>query len=360
MTLLVVSVATVLIVSALCSLAEAAVYAVRLPYIGTLVEAGSAAGRRLARFKNNMEQPISAILIVNTTAHTAGAAVAGAQAQQVFGEGSLFWFSAVFTLAVLFLTEIMPKVAGVAHNRAIARASSAPLDALIKVLYPAIWLTQRVSRLFQGDEPVRVAPEEEVLQFAAISAKEGSILKFESELVKNVLGLDTIPARNILTPRTVVFHLPADRTVRQVVREVAGVSHARIPVYAAGDPENWNGFVLRADVLAAVARDDSDVTLSELARTMHFVPEAMPCHLLLNEFVTRRVQILSVVDEYGAVVGIVTLEDVFEELLGQEILDETDREVDMQAVARRRARDAWRQRGRRGGKHRPGAGHRPA
>ncbi len=338
MTLLVASVVTVLVVSSLCSLTEAAIYAVRTPYISSLAESGSMAGKVLAQFKANMERPISAILIVNTAANTAGAAVAGAQARLVFGEGSLIWFSASFTLAVLFLAEILPKVAGVAYNRGIARAASIPLNAAVTLLFPLVWLTQRVSVILRHRQPPPIAPEEEVRQLAVLSANEGSILKFESELVKNVLGLDQIRAKDIMTPRTVVFSLSSGDTVRDVAPKVAEEKYARIPVFAADDPEDWRGVVLRADILVCLANDEFDRSVGSLAKPIAFVPEAMPAHILLGEFIRKQQHLLGVVDEYGGVVGIVCLEDVLESLIGQEIVDETDVVVDLQEVARRRGR----------------------
>lgn len=336
MTLFVVSVSCVLVISAACSLTEAALYAVRMPFISKLVEGGSTAGKILDRFKQDMGSPIAAILIVNTAANTAGAAIAGAQARQLFGEGSLFLFSACFTLAVLFFSEILPKVAGVAYHRNIAPLVSFPLHAVVSLLYPLVWLTQRASGLLERDIPAPFAPEEEVEHMARLSAREGSILKFESELVKNVLDLDRIKARDILTPRTVVFKLDGSATIQSVADEVSASPHARIPVYEGNDQENWRSVVLRADILAALAKDQFVTKVAALANPLGFVPETMPAHLLLNHFIKSRAHLLGVVDEYGAILGIVTMEDVFESLIGREILDETDKEVDMQAVARRR------------------------
>lgn len=338
MTLLIFSVALVLGVSALCSLTEAAVYAVRMPYIRELTESGSTAGGLLTRFKRRMEEPITAILIVNTVANTAGAAIAGAQARQLFGEASIIWFVAAFTLAVLFFSEIVPKVIGVTYSRSVARAVSVPLNAAIVALYPLVWFIQRITRAIKPAEPVPDAPEEEIRQMVTLGAEEGSILPFESELVKNVLQLDEVKAQDIMTPRTVVFTLRANRTVKEVSEAVTGAPFARIPIHAPDDPENWVGVVLRADILTSLAKDKFDTTLQSLCKPLGFVPEQAPGHRLLDEFIKRREHLLGVVDEYGVVLGVVTLEDVFEALIGREIVDETDAIVDLQAVARRRAR----------------------
>jgi len=336
MTLLIVSIAIVLGFSALCSLTEAALYAVRLPTVSALAESGSPAGKTLMGFKRNMEQPISAILIFNTAANTGGAALAGAQATQLFGESALLWFSVSLTLAVLFFGEIMPKVAGVAYHRSVAPLVALPLATIIKVIYPLVWFSQQMARVLRRAKLAKVAPEEEVEQLAMLSAREGSILTFESDLVRNVLALDQIRAKDIMTPRPVVFRLPSNVTVKEVAASVSAAPHARIPVYAADDPDDWTGVAMRADVLKALAQDDFDASVATLSKPLGFVPETTPGHLLLNEFIRRRVHLLGVVDEYGSVQGIVTLEDVLESLLGHEIVDETDTVVDMQEVARQR------------------------
>ncbi len=334
MTLFVVSVAVVLLVSAACSLSEAALYSVRMPYIRQLAATGHRSGLILERFKRNMERPITAILIVNTAANTAGAAVAGAQARLIFGEAALFWFSALFTLSVLFFSEIMPKIAGVTYRRPVAKAVSLPLDLAIRALHPLVWLSRQAARMLRADEKEAQASEEEVYQIAALSAEEGSILPVEAELIKNVLRLNEVKARDIMTPRTVVFQLAAELTVGDVAGSIA-VAHSRIPVHAGDDPEKLAGWVLRNDILARLAEGELDVTLSELAKPLRFVPDAAPGHRLLNEFLKRRSHILAVVDEYGGMSGIVTLEDVLESLLGEEIVDETDAIVDLQVEARK-------------------------
>ncbi|GJM24509.1 MAG: hypothetical protein DHS20C16_09240 [Phycisphaerae bacterium] len=337
MTTLIISVLVVLIVSALCSLSEAAIYAVRMPYIRQLNASGHAAGPRLEKFKRNMERPITAILILNTASNTAGAAVAGAQARLLFGEGSLFWFSAFFTLAVLFISEIIPKVAGVAFNRPLSRMLSSPLELMIRGLFPVVWLSQRITSVFQSDEPVKIASKDEVRHFADMSAEEGSILPFESELIKNVLQLNDVVAKDIMSPRTVVTRTASQTTVGELAESVSSWQHTRIPVFRSDDPEEWIGFVLKDEVISKLASDQFDVPIESMCKPLGFAPETAPGHFLLNEFIKKKQHILGVVDEYGGLVGVVTLEDVLESLIGQEIVDESDRDEDMRAAARRDA-----------------------
>lgn len=336
MELLIASVAVVLIVSALCSLSEAALYSVTPAYVRHLDESGAKSGRLLMHLKERIGRPITAILILNTVANTAGAVVAGAQARYVFGASAIVWFSSVFTVAVLVLAEIVPKVLGVTYSRSVARSIAWPLEFLVRVLSPVVWLTERFSALVTvGGEPV--APESEVHRLADLSAEEGSILPTEATLVKNVLKLDDVRTRDIMTPRTVVFRKSDDLTVRDMSPDAWTLPHARIPIHEAKDSDHWTGVVLRRDILAALARDEFAVTLKSLAKSLLVVPDTMRGHELLSQFLRRRRHLFGVIDEYGNIVGIVTLEDVLEELIGEEIVDETDKVVDTREAARKKS-----------------------
>ena len=336
MLILAVSVATVLVVSAFCSLSEASIYAVRRPYIRSLVAAGNRAGPVLDRFKDNMDQPIAAILIVNTVANTAGAAVAGAQASALFGGGSLLWFSAFFTLAVLLFSEIIPKVLGVVHNRPIAKAVALPWSGLIVALKPLTALVGRVSKWLKPDAPVLSAPEDEVRELAQMSAEEGSILELEATIVANVLRLDDVTARDLMTPRRVVFKLSDETRVEDLRGAVSEWEFSRIPVHAPDDPERWTGSVRTRDVLVAIAEGRNDVKLGDLAAPLNFVPDSIRGHELLEGFLRARSHLCAVVDEFGGIAGVATLEDVLESMIGREIVDEIDRTVDLRDLARRR------------------------
>lgn len=336
MTIFIVSVVTVLLVSAMCSLTEAALYSVRLPYIRRLAEGGSSSGAVLLKFKQNMGRPIAAILVLNTAANTAGAAVAGAQANHLFGEHVLLLFSVLFTLSVLFFSEIIPKMVGVLHARPVARQTAIPLDLLITLLHPIITVVERVSKKLKPKGRLITAPEDEVRQFAMLSAEEGSILQVEAEIVKNALALDEVTARDVMTPRPVVEKLSDAMTVRDAVHDAQKAVYSRIPVYSEDDPENWVGVVLSRDILAAHARGELDATLGSIARPIDFISEDTPGHILLRKFIKTRRHLFAVADEYGGVVGVVTLEDVVESVIGQEIMDEVDVTADLQDFAKQR------------------------
>lgn len=332
-----ITVLVVLGVWAICSLTEAAIYAVRMPYIRELEESELDAGRILAKFKANMEQPISAILIVNTIVAAAGAAIVGAQAATLFGEANLLYFSALFTVAALFISEIAPKIAGVAYHRSIAVALAKPLSVAIIMLYPLIWVVERTAGLFKPRAPLAIAPEGEVQQLAAISAEEGSIMPYEADLVRNVLALDRVVAKEIMTPVSVVETLPEQQTLADVARQGSREwRFSRIPLCEERDSTLWSGFVLSRDVLAAMASDQFDLRLRALAKPLFFVAETAPGHKLLKAFLARRTHMFGVVGADGGIVGVVTLEDVLESLIGAEIVDESDAVVDMRALARLR------------------------
>jgi CBS domain containing-hemolysin-like protein len=341
MSLLVVSVVVVLLISAFCSLSEAALYAVRVPYVRSLEESGNPAGRILARFKQNMEQPIAAILILNTVANTAGAAIAGAQAASFLQGPALVLFSIGFTAAVLVFSELIPKVVGVAYNKPIARGVALPWSWIVAGMTPIIWCVEHLTDLIKPQERVLSAPEEEVEQMARMSAEEGSIWNYEAELVRNVLQLDDVRARQIMTPRPVVLKLPDQMTLKEAFDKIKDWVYSRIPVYSSDDPEIWVGFVMSRDILAGVAHDKFDMRLAEIVKPLYFVSANLPGHVLLQSFLRRRTHLFGVMDDYGDLTGIVTLEDVLEALIGEEIVDEVDTVADMQEVARRRKREQF-------------------
>jgi CBS domain containing-hemolysin-like protein len=333
------TVGIVLIVSFSCSLTEAALYAVSPSYVRHLSERGTVAGKLLRKFKSNIDRPIVAILILNTFANTAGAAIAGAQASLLWGEEFLVWFTLGITLAVLYLGEITPKVLGVTHSRSLAPIVSVPLEAAMLGLTPLIWLSQKLTQFLRGSgKGGPVAPEEEVLQMARLSAEEGSILPIEAHIIHNVLRLNEVKVRDVMTPRTVLTRLPAELTLKELAEQDRSWRHSRIPVYSGDDMDNLTGVVLRRDIYTHLADDNFEPTVGSLAKPIRFVPEHMPGHMLLNEFLTARQHLFGVVDEYGGLAGIVTLEDILESLLGREIVGEFDPAVDMQELARRLAR----------------------
>lgn len=332
---LILSVSIALVISAMCSLFEASLYSIPMSHVEMMVQSGSKAGRILKDLRQEIQRPISAILTLNTVANTAGAAIAGSAATIVFGHKWLGVFTALFTLAILFLSEIIPKTAGVAYSQTLAPLIARPLLWFVWVFTPVVWLVQFMTRLVAKDKIETIVSAEEIIALARMGRRAGKIHPDEERVIRNILILKMKKAHEIMTPRTVVFSLSEHLTLREA-REKGGLwPHSRVPVYDK-DQEDIVGLVLRKDLLAALADDREDLRLSDLMRPVHFVPESATADKLLTEFLERRQHLFVVIDEYGGLSGVLSLEDVLEEIVGREIVDELDKAEDMRELARRR------------------------
>ncbi|MCY3761617.1 MAG: hemolysin family protein [Gemmatimonadetes bacterium] len=331
---LIVAVAAAVLISAMCSLFEAVLYSVPVGHIESLANADRKAGRILQRLRENVDRPIAAILSLNTIANTACAAVAGAAAATVFGQAGVGRCSAAFTLAGVMFSEVIPKTAGVVYNRPLALVVAPPLALLVWLFRPLIWLCGMVTRVVsQGREPEHVS-EEEILGLARMGQQTGALESDQAAVIANILTLQDKSVRDIMTPRTVVFALPASTTLEEL-RTRGTFEHSRIPVYDK-NPDDVVGIVLGREVLAAMAGGSGEARLEEMMRPVDFVAESVGLDRLLRMFMEKRQHLLIVLDEFGGLAGVVTLEDVIEEILGQEIVDEFDRVADLRELARRR------------------------
>jgi len=323
-------------VSFLCSLVEAVLYSVSWSYIETLRQSGDKSGQILFKLRDNVDAPITAILTLNTVAHTVGASVAGASAAAVFGSDSLLLFSVVFTLLILILSEIIPKTIGVIYNRTLAKFLARPLDLLVLGMKPVI---EAISLLVYFIGRNRQSPEhseEDLLALASLTRRSGVLKRFEELSIQNILALDTKTVRQVMTPRTVIFSMPSHYTVSQAWDSQHLWPHSRVPVYDNDDPEDIIGIVYRREVLQSLAQDQHGTKLSKLMKPVHFVLETMTLDRVLVTFLESRLHLAVVLDEYGGVAGVITLEDILEEILGNEIMDETDQVADMRDLARRK------------------------
>lgn len=325
-----------LAVSFLCSLVEAVLYSVSWSYIETLRQSGDKSGQILFKLRDNVDAPITAILTLNTVAHTVGASVAGASAAAVFGSDSLLLFSVIFTLLILILSEIIPKTIGVIYNRTLAKLLASPLNLLVLVMKPVI---KAISLLVYFIGHNRRSPEhseEDLLALASLTRKSGVLKRFEELSIQNILALDTKTVHQVMTPRTVVFSMPSHYSVSRAWDGQHLWPHSRVPVYDNDDPEDIVGIVYRREVLQALAQDQHDQKLSKLMKPVHFVLESMTLDRVMVTFLESRQHLAVVLDEYGGVAGVITLEDILEEILGNEIMDETDQVADMRELARRK------------------------
>lgn len=335
MTALLITVFIALALSALCSFLEAALYSIPWSHIETLRKSGKKSGKLLFDLRNQVEQPIAAILTLNTIANTAGAAIAGSYAATVLGEANTPLFAAVFTVAILFFAEIIPKIMGVAHARGASGFLAYMASAMVVLLKPIIIVSSWITQLVAPQKNMPAATEEDVYSIIGMLRSSGRIEAYEETSIRNILVLDTKSVRDIMTPRTVAFTLPADVTMAEA-RETEGFWHfSRIPVYG-DDNEDIVGLVSRRRVLEELANDKHSERLSAIMRPVHFVLESLSLDKLLLRFLDERVHLLVALDEYGGLAGIVTLEDVLEEILGREIVDETDEVPDLRQLARER------------------------
>jgi len=339
MLLLIAYVLLALVVSFLCSIAEAVLLSITTAHIAILEKEGRASGPVLRELKADINQPLAAILTLNTIAHTVGAAGAGAQAAIVFGNAYLGVASAVLTLLILIFSEIIPKTLGAHHWRRLAPAVGVGLKGLVWLLYPFVILAEKLTGGMKEGPTLSGFSRQEFAAMAELSAEEGQLALQESEVLKNVLLLRETRVEDVMTPRTVVFSLPDTTTVETYFEQHDEVRFSRIPIYS-GEADNVVGFVLRDDLMLAHARGLSETSLKNHQRELAVLPELMALSQAFNQVLRLRAHIALVVDEYGSPAGILTLEDILETLLGMEIVDEGDNAVDMQE----HARHLWRQR----------------
>jgi CBS domain containing-hemolysin-like protein len=333
-------------ISALCSLFEATLYSTRV----TTLEAVGARGdrgrlaQRLLRMKRHIDVPIAAILILNTIANTAGATLAGMQAADVFGASWALVFSLAFTLGILFFSEILPKTLGAVYWRRIWPFIVWPLTAMHVVLHPAIVVAQTVTSFLTRGHTTSTITEDEIIAMARMGAQAGEISPEESRMVRNIIELENRQAREIMTPRPVIFALDAEITVAEALPMVTARGFTRLPVYEE-NRERIIGYVMLQDLSAAHTRQRSHLQLRAIAKPISFISETINCLTLLTTFLKFRRHIAMVADEYGGVAGLVTLEDLIETLLGAEIVDETDRVVDLRKSLRPHPQSDLRQEG---------------
>ncbi|GAB7080771.1 hemolysin family protein [Megalodesulfovibrio paquesii] len=325
-----------ILISAWCSMLEASFYSVPASFIEHLRTEGKRSGQILHKLRSDIDKPISAILILNTVANTAGASLAGAIASRELGSEMAGYFAALFTLLVLFFSEIVPKTVGVAYARTIAPLMARPLRVIVVILWPFIWVTSTLTRVLKPRKTRSEMTEDDIRAIVALTRRSGVLKPYEEQTIMNLLLMDLKTVSDIMTPRTVVFSLAAESTVAEAKISQGFWIHSRVPVYKGEDTENVVGICYRRDVLTLLAEDHFDTTIEEIMRPARFVLSTLTLDRLLVELLESRVHLFVVLDEYGGMEGVVSLEDVVEEMLGKEIVDETDRVEDLQALARAR------------------------
>ncbi|MEM7247367.1 MAG: CNNM domain-containing protein [Acidobacteriota bacterium] len=334
-TLLLIYVAGALATSFLCSVLEAVLLSARLPMLLERSREGDDGATRLLEIqREQIDDAISAILTLNTIAHTVGSVLAGAQAAKLFDDLGAGIFAAVLTLLVLVVTEIIPKTLGTVHAGKLVGFVATTLTLLVKLLAPFLFVTRILTRLVASHE----TPGTSRAQLAALVAAattEGNLLGQEARLLQGVLTMRDVVAEDVMTPRTVAVTIEGDQPLRGVLDDPQVTQYSRIPVHEGG-PDEVVGYVLMRELLEAVARNaGDDRKVHDLRRPVRVVPETTPLPQLLQGFLEARDPLAIVVDEHGGMAGLVTLEDVIETVVGAEIVDELDPVADLRELAAR-------------------------
>jgi len=335
MTLLLTYLFVALFVSFLCSVLEAVLLSSTSYYIETLAKDGdSKTSKILKDLKSNIDKPISSILTLNTFAHTMGAAGVGAQAQILFGNEWQALIAFILTLLILYLSEIIPKTIGAIYWKNLLVPAAYIISFMIKITYPLVWFSGLItSYISKGKKDEINFSRDEIMAVVSMGEKEGSIQSKESLLIENLLKLKNIKTKAIMTPRSVIFALNADMTVKEAIEDDKMYIHSRIPIYNESI-DDIIGVVFNQTILEESVEERDQTTLKNITVAVHKISENVPVSVLIDLFVKRKTHLFVVHDSYGQTSGVVTLEDAIETLLGVEIVDEMDEVEDMQLLAK--------------------------
>ena len=322
--------------SFLCSVLEAVLLSTPMSYISMRENQGSKTATLMKQYKNNVDRPVGAILSLNTIAHTIGSAGVGAESIKIFGEQYFGLISAILTLLILVLSEIIPKTIGASYWRSLALPSTRIIRVLILITYPLMLLSELITKVFTPRGNQASMSREEVSAMVDVGTTEGIFRESESKLIKSCIALSGVKARQIMTPSIVVESACQDLTVKDFQAKQSW-SFSRIPVYA-GDKDYITGYVLKDAVLKLLSEDQFHVKLSDLKRPILTFREEESVFQIWEKMLEKREHISVIIDEYGGLRGLVTMEDIIETMTGVEIVDEDDVVVDMQALAKEKSR----------------------
>ena len=334
-----------IIFSFLCSVWEAVLLSITPSFIKRKEQEAPAVGKLLAEQKGDIDKPLSAILTLNTIAHTVGAIGVGAQAGVIYKDNAIELLgieisiesiiATLMTLAILFLSEIIPKTIGANNWQNLAGFTARSLKILLIILSPFVWVTNLLTKSLKKDKKKSVFSKQDFAAMAEIISESGEIEQDDYQLIKNVLRFDDLTARDVMTPRPVMVMADENQSLKSFYESSKPLIFSRIPLYSESR-DSITGLLLKDDLLSGIVEGGGEDKLETIKRELPFVKENMPLRevfLLLNE---KREHLGVVMDEFGSVIGLLTLEDVFETLFGIEIMDETDSVSDLQAFARQR------------------------
>ncbi|MDD2905925.1 MAG: CNNM domain-containing protein [Sulfurimonas sp.] len=335
MTLLITYLLIAILISFLCSVLEAVLLSSTNSYIQSLSNGqNDDVISKLKGLKTNIDKPISSILTVNTFAHTMGAAGVGAQAQMVFGADWQALVAFVVTLLILYFSEIIPKTIGALYWKKLLVPSAYIISYLMFISTPFTWFSSFLTNFISKNKTHHNNfSRDEIMEIVAMGEREGAILSKESDLIENLLKLKNIKAKDIMTPRSVVFALRADTKIEEAIEEDKMYIYSRIPIFRE-TLDDIVGMVFNQKILEESNEDHDTITLESISHEVHMVSENIPVPHLIDLFVKRKTHLFIVFDNFGQTVGVVSLEDAIETLLGVEIVDEMDEVEDMQLFAK--------------------------
>ncbi|HAQ37512.1 MAG TPA: hemolysin [Saprospirales bacterium] len=335
MTLLLVYLFIALFTSFLCSIMEAVLLSTPLSYVKSKIGSGDNRALSFLRLKEDIEKPLSAILSLNTIAHTVGAAGVGAQATKVFGDAYFGVVSAVLTVLILVLTEIIPKSLGANYSKELMGISAGIIKGMIIIIYPLVWVSAILTRVLARKDKGFTTSREEISALASIGVQEGIFGDKENKIIQNLMKLKNIRLSEVMTPRIVVVVANEEMTLQEFLKNKDFLHFSRIPIYH-DNRDNITGYVFREMVFEKLAEDQFDLRLKDIKRPIISFPENITLFKVWEKLLENKEQISLVTDEYGGMDGIATLEDIIETLLGFEIVDEKDTVDDMQKYAMER------------------------
>lgn len=322
-------------ISFLCSVLEAVLLSTPVSFISMKEDQGVKAASLLMKYKTNIDRPVAAILTLNTVAHTIGAAGVGSESVKIFGEAYFGIISAILTLLILVLSEIIPKTIGASYWRTLAIPSAKIIKILIVITYPLVWLSELLTRCVSPKIQPLTVSREEVAAMVNVGTDEGVIDDAENQVIQNFLKLSNVKAQEVMTPYVVVASASIDSTMKEFYDNKSLASFSRIPVFETGR-EFIVGYVRRANVLEMLTQDKFDLKLQELVRPILFFREDTTVSDIWQKMLQEKEHISVIADEYGCMRGIVTMEDVIETMLGVEIVDECDTTDNLQEMARKK------------------------
>ncbi len=333
--------------SFLCSVLEAVLLSVTPRYIKQQQTEGTVTGKLLSEYKEDIDRPLSAILTLNTIAHTVGAIGVGAEAGKLFGKNffNIFGYelsyesiiAVIMTLAILIVSEIIPKTIGANNWKQLSPFTVQTIRVLMWILAPLVWVSQLITRSLKKEKEKSILSRSDIMQITEEGELSGVLAETESNIIKNLLALEDKTVRDIMTPRSVAFMVNKDLTVDAFIALEEAKVHSRVPVYGA-DKDDVVGLVLKDDVFLAASEGKNEVPLTELLREVESTADTTGLNSFFGQLTKSTSHLFIVKDEFGNVIGLVTMEDFFEAMLGHQIVDESDTVTDLQDLARKLAK----------------------